>query len=196
MRRRLDLAISLITRPPVIFLDEPTTGLDLRSRQTMWDVVRKLVADGTTILLTTQYLEEADQLADSIAVLDRGRDRLRRDAGRAQAPRRGRAGRADLRRRRRRTPAAPRCSPATASTRRVAGASGQRAVGRHRRRRQAPARPARRPRRAGRPAGAAPAVARRRLPLPDWTVTSMTTTTITPATTGQSSAGRSATPSR
>ena len=73
MRRRLDLAISLITRPPVIFLDEPTTGLDLRSRQTMWDVIRKLVADGTMIMLTTQYLEEADQLADSIAVLDHGK---------------------------------------------------------------------------------------------------------------------------
>ena len=98
MRRRLDLAISLITRPPVIFLDEPTTGLDLRSRQTMWDVVRKLVADGTTILLTTQYLEEADQLADSIAVLDARQDRLRRDGGRAQAPGRGRTGRADVRR--------------------------------------------------------------------------------------------------
>jgi ABC-2 type transport system ATP-binding protein len=73
MKRRLDIAISLITRPPVIFLDEPTTGLDPRSRQTMWDVVRKLVANGTTILLTTQYLEEADQLADSIAVLHGGK---------------------------------------------------------------------------------------------------------------------------
>ncbi|ASO19770.1 ABC-2 type transport system ATP-binding protein [Actinoalloteichus hoggarensis] len=73
MRRRLDLAISLITAPPVIFLDEPTTGLDPRSRQTMWSVIRELVADGVTILLTTQYLEEADQLADRIAVLNGGR---------------------------------------------------------------------------------------------------------------------------
>ncbi|AOS62949.1 ATP-binding cassette domain-containing protein [Actinoalloteichus hymeniacidonis] len=72
MRRRLDLAISLISNPPVIFLDEPTTGLDPRSRQTMWTVIRELVAAGTTILLTTQYLEEADQLADRIAVLNNG----------------------------------------------------------------------------------------------------------------------------
>ncbi|WP_449688596.1 ATP-binding cassette domain-containing protein [Actinoalloteichus fjordicus] len=73
MRRRLDLAISLITAPPVIFLDEPTTGLDPRSRQTMWSVIRELVDEGVTILLTTQYLEEADQLANRIAVLDGGR---------------------------------------------------------------------------------------------------------------------------
>jgi ABC-2 type transport system ATP-binding protein len=72
MRRRLDLAISLIASPPVVFLDEPTTGLDPRSRNQMWDVVRELTSAGTTILLTTQYLEEADQLADSIAVLDHG----------------------------------------------------------------------------------------------------------------------------
>jgi ABC-2 type transport system ATP-binding protein len=72
MRRRLDLAISLLASPPVVFLDEPTTGLDPRSRNQMWDVVRELTAGGTTILLTTQYLEEADQLAGSIAVLDRG----------------------------------------------------------------------------------------------------------------------------
>jgi ABC-2 type transport system ATP-binding protein len=72
MRRRLDLAISLIAEPPVVFLDEPTTGLDPRSRAQMWDVVRDLAARGTTILLTTQYLEEADQLADRIAVLDAG----------------------------------------------------------------------------------------------------------------------------
>jgi ABC-2 type transport system ATP-binding protein len=72
MRRRLDLAISLIARPPVVFLDEPTTGLDPRSRAQMWEVVRRLAADGTTILLTTQYLEEADQLADYVAVLDDG----------------------------------------------------------------------------------------------------------------------------
>ena len=73
MRRRLDLAASLITRPPLIFLDEPTTGLDPRTRGQMWDTIRSLVADGCTVLLTTQYLDEADQLADRIAVIDRGR---------------------------------------------------------------------------------------------------------------------------
>ncbi|MDV7354591.1 ATP-binding cassette domain-containing protein [Rhodococcus oxybenzonivorans] len=73
MARRLDLAMSLVARPEVIFLDEPTTGLDPRSRQTMWDVVRRLANDGVTIFLTTQYLEEADQLADRVAVLDEGR---------------------------------------------------------------------------------------------------------------------------
>jgi ABC-2 type transport system ATP-binding protein len=73
MRRRLDLAVSLIAAPPVIFLDEPTTGLDPRSRLAMWDIIKKLLADGTTILLTTQYLEEADQLADQIVVIDDGR---------------------------------------------------------------------------------------------------------------------------
>ena len=73
MRRRLDLAASLISRPPLIFLDEPTTGLDPRTRGQMWDTIRELVADGSTILLTTQYLDEADQLADRIAVIDRGR---------------------------------------------------------------------------------------------------------------------------
>jgi ABC-2 type transport system ATP-binding protein len=72
MRRKLDLAMTLVTRPQIIFLDEPTTGLDPRSRRTMWDIVRELVADGVTIFLTTQYLEEADQLADRIAVLDQG----------------------------------------------------------------------------------------------------------------------------
>jgi ABC-2 type transport system ATP-binding protein len=72
MRRRLDLAISLLAGPPVVFLDEPTTGLDPRSRNQMWDVVRELTAGGTTILLTTQYLEEADQLADAVAVLNHG----------------------------------------------------------------------------------------------------------------------------
>ena len=73
MRRRLDLAASLMTRPAVIFLDEPTTGLDPRTRAQMWATIRALVADGCTILLTTQYLDEADQLADRIAVIDRGR---------------------------------------------------------------------------------------------------------------------------
>jgi len=72
MRRRLDLAISLIASPPIIFLDEPTTGLDPRSRLAMWGIIKKLMAAGATILLTTQYLEEADQLADKIAVIDGG----------------------------------------------------------------------------------------------------------------------------
>ena len=72
MRRRLDLGISLLLTPPVVFLDEPTTGLDTRSRQELWDVIRSLAANGTTVFLTTQYLEEADQLADRIAVLDHG----------------------------------------------------------------------------------------------------------------------------
>ena len=73
MRRRLDLALSLVATPPVIFLDEPTTGLDTRSRQALWAIIRDLAERGITILLTTQYLEEADQLADRIAVLDHGR---------------------------------------------------------------------------------------------------------------------------
>ena len=73
MRRRLDLAAGLVTRPPVLFLDEPTTGLDPTSRARMWEVIRDLVAGGTTLLLTTQYLEEADQLADRIVVVDHGR---------------------------------------------------------------------------------------------------------------------------
>jgi ABC-2 type transport system ATP-binding protein len=73
MRRRLDLAASLMTRPPVLFLDEPTTGLDPTSRLRMWDVIRELVADGVTLLLTTQYLDEADTLADRIVVIDHGR---------------------------------------------------------------------------------------------------------------------------
>jgi ABC-2 type transport system ATP-binding protein len=73
MRRKLDLAMTLVGRPEIIFLDEPTTGLDPRSRRTMWDIIRQLVADGGTIFLTTQYLEEADRLADRIAVLDQGR---------------------------------------------------------------------------------------------------------------------------
>jgi ABC-2 type transport system ATP-binding protein len=72
MRRRLDLAAGLVTRPPVIFLDEPTTGLDPTSRTRMWEVIRDLVADGVTVLLTTQYLDEADELADRIVVIDHG----------------------------------------------------------------------------------------------------------------------------
>ncbi|MFJ7968303.1 ATP-binding cassette domain-containing protein [Streptomyces sp. NPDC096324] len=73
MRRKLDLAMTLVGSPQIIFLDEPTTGLDPRSRRTLWGIVRELVAEGTTIFLTTQYLEEADQLADRIAVLNQGR---------------------------------------------------------------------------------------------------------------------------
>lgn len=91
MRRRLDLAASLIVTPPIIFLDEPTTGLDPHSRNTMWKIIEELVDEGTTILLTTQYLEEADQLADKIAVIDHGvviaegtADELKDRAGREQ----------------------------------------------------------------------------------------------------------------
>ncbi|HYV14400.1 MAG TPA: ATP-binding cassette domain-containing protein [Conexibacter sp.] len=73
MRRRLDLAAALVARPPVLFLDEPTTGLDPRSRLALWGTIEGLVADGTTVLLTTQYLDEADRLADTIAVIDHGR---------------------------------------------------------------------------------------------------------------------------
>jgi ABC-2 type transport system ATP-binding protein len=73
MRRRLDLAMGMVERPRLLFLDEPTTGLDPRSREALWDTVARLVEEGVTILLTTQYLEEADRLADTIAVLDRGR---------------------------------------------------------------------------------------------------------------------------
>ncbi|MCW3844380.1 ATP-binding cassette domain-containing protein [Micromonospora yasonensis] len=73
MRRKLDLAMTLVGKPRIIFLDEPTTGLDPRSRRTMWDIIRQLVGEGVTIFLTTQYLEEADRLADRIAVLDQGK---------------------------------------------------------------------------------------------------------------------------
>jgi ABC-2 type transport system ATP-binding protein len=73
MRRRLDIAASLVTRPPVLFLDEPTTGLDLTSRNALWETIEQLVADGTTVMLTTQYLEEADRLAERIAVVDGGK---------------------------------------------------------------------------------------------------------------------------
>ncbi len=80
MRRRLDLAVSLIATPPVLFLDEPTTGLDPRSRLAMWEIIRNLLAGGTTILLTTQYLDEADRLADDIVVVDHGRVIARGDS--------------------------------------------------------------------------------------------------------------------
>jgi len=73
MRRRLDLALSLVVTPPIVFLDEPTTGLDTRSRRELWDAIRALAADGAAVLLTTQYLEEADQLCDRVALLDGGR---------------------------------------------------------------------------------------------------------------------------
>ena len=73
MRRRLDLAAALVAKPPVLFLDEPTTGLDPRSRLDLWDVIETLVSEGATVLLTTQYLDEADRLADRIAVIDHGR---------------------------------------------------------------------------------------------------------------------------
>src|SRR2546428_6715697 len=73
MRRRLDIAASLMQRPPVLFLDEPTTGLDITSRNELWEMIRELVNEGTTVLLTTQYLEEADRLAGRIAVVDEGR---------------------------------------------------------------------------------------------------------------------------
>ena len=85
MRRRLDLAASLLVSPPVLFLDEPTTGLDPRGRTGMWDVIAGLVADGTTVLLTTQYLEEADQLANDIVVVDHGRVIARGTAGELKA---------------------------------------------------------------------------------------------------------------
>ncbi|MGX6990825.1 ATP-binding cassette domain-containing protein [Pseudolactococcus reticulitermitis] len=88
MRRRLDLAVSLIANPPLVFLDEPTTGLDPRTREQMWEVIREMIAKGTTVLLTTQYLEEADQLADHIALVDKGKlviegtpDELKREVG-------------------------------------------------------------------------------------------------------------------
>ncbi len=90
MRRRLDLASALIGRPNLLFLDEPTTGLDPRSRLGMWDVIRDLVREGTTLLLTTQYLEEADELADTIAVVDTGQDHRAGYGRSAQGPSRRR----------------------------------------------------------------------------------------------------------
>ena len=93
MRRRLDLAAALMTRPPVLFLDEPTTGLDPVSRQRVWEAVRELTAGGVTVLLTTQYLDEADALANQIVVIDHGRviangtPQELKDASRARASR-------------------------------------------------------------------------------------------------------------
>ena len=104
MRRRLDIAASLVVTPELLFLDEPTTGLDPRSRNQVWDIIRLLVRNGTTVLLTTQYLEEADQLADRIAVIDHGtRDR------------RGHERRAEGLGRHRRAPCPPRRRRPTAS---------------------------------------------------------------------------------
>ena len=95
MRRRLDIGMSLIGRPSVLFLDEPTTGLDPRSRQAMWGLIEELVAEGTTTLLTTQYLDEADRLADEIVVIDHGTVIAARHVRRAQGAHRRRAGRRD-----------------------------------------------------------------------------------------------------
>ena len=88
MRRRLDLGASLVGRPRLLLLDEPTTGLDPRSRIELWDAIRDLVADGTDVLLTTQYLEEADQLARHVVIIDHGRVIAAGHARRAQGPRR------------------------------------------------------------------------------------------------------------
>ena len=150
MRRRLDLAASLVGRPAVIFLDEPTTGLDPAKREDMWEVVRRLVAEGSTVLLTTQYLEEADALADEITVIDHGRviahdtpDGLKRVVGgqrlevrpdrprpaattSARDPRRGR------RRARRRPPAAARSPCRSTTTARSPRPSPRLAAARHR----------------------------------------------------------------
>ena len=136
MKRRLDLAMTLVAAPSVIFLDEPTTGLDPRSRHTMWDIVRGLVADGTTVLLTTQYLDEADELADRIAVLDGGRIVAEGTPGRAQAAGARRAHPAPVRGRRGARRRRPGCStgpPATTPT-----LDAHRAERRRRRRRCAP----------------------------------------------------------
>ena len=98
MRRRLDLAAALVARPPVLFLDEPTTGLDPVSRLQLWETIEARVAAGTTVLLTTQYLDEADRLADRIAVIDHGRVIAEGTPGRAEGPRGRRATRGDARR--------------------------------------------------------------------------------------------------
>ena len=124
MRRRLDLAASLVGRPSVIFLDEPTTGLDPSKREDMWGVVRSLVNDGSTVLLTTQYLDEADALADEITVIDHGRviahdtpDGLKRDRRRPDAD--GAPARPDApgRHGRDRRPSSPASGPTSAAAR-------------------------------------------------------------------------------
>ena len=156
MRRRLDLAASLVGRPSVIFLDEPTTGLDPAKREDMWDVVRRLVADGSTVLLTTQYLDEADALADEITVIDHGRviahdtpDGLKRVVGgqriavRPTDPTGWTTSRAILRRDRRRRARADRPRRAHRAGRRrgraLPRAVGRLAAERHRRHRALPA---------------------------------------------------------
>ena len=126
MRRRLDLASSLLTRPRILFLDEPTTGLDPRSRNEIWAIVRELVREGTTMLLTTQYLEEADELADRIAVIDHGRVIARGHRQRAQGAHR-RAdprGRADQRGQPRRGAGRARAAWAAASRSRASARTG------------------------------------------------------------------------
>ena len=84
MKRRLDLGLALVHGPRLLFLDEPTTGLDPQSRAALWDEVRRLANDGVTVFLTTQYLEEADVLADRVGIIDRGKHRRRGHAGRAE----------------------------------------------------------------------------------------------------------------
>ena len=101
MRRRIDIAASILNTPDLLFLDEPTTGLDPRSRNQVWDIIRVVVANGTTVLLTTQYLDEADQLAGRIAVIDHGKVIAEGTPGRAQGvDRRGHRARPPARRRR------------------------------------------------------------------------------------------------
>ena len=128
MRRRLDLAASLMTRPPVLFLDEPTTGLDPSSRLRMWDIIRELVAEGVTVLLTTQYLDEADTLADHIVVIDHGKVIAQGTPAGAQGGQQGRPLEVTLAER------APRrgLRPATAGPRAGAGGRGRTACSRPR----------------------------------------------------------------